>query len=111
MNLIKCGWLEFVPGKIVEDGKEDFIFIFSKKRNKRILKRDRDLVGFIFKHPKTKKYAFMTEAGHCMSAESMSIVNTFMEYLDRKMIKFNPEKGELSGSKNFRIPKEYENDK
>ena len=85
--------------------------VFSKRRNKRILKRDRDLVGFIFKHPKTKKYAFMTEDGHCMSADSMTIVNTFMGYLDRKMIKFNPEKGELSGSKNFRIPKEYENDK
>lgn len=95
MNILKIKHLDFVPGMMVSEEHSDFIFVFTHKRNGKLRKKKIDCVGEIFKHPKTNKWVFLQEPNWCQTAESLSMIVCFLDDLDRKLIKYKEEKGEL----------------
>lgn len=89
--------IDFVSFKFVKKGVQGTIYVFTHERNGKVRKQKVDEVGYIYKHPKTKRYAFFPNVTWCFSAENLSIISSFLNQLENKIIKFNAKKGELTG--------------
>lgn len=100
MNLLKCEYLEFVPGKLVcgEDGtdvQEDVIYVYAKREGNRIYKRKRFHIAWITYDKKRKHWVFVPCEGRGFYFETLIYIGGFINRLESKSIKFNAKKGEL----------------
>ena len=90
-----CDCMDFVSYKIAEKGIKGYIYVFTRQRNGKIRKKKVDCVGYITKHPITKRYAFFPNDDWCFSAKNMLIIGSFIDQLGRKIISFNANTGEI----------------
>ena len=93
MNLLKVKDVDLVPGKIVENGEEDCIYIFVHKMNGKVYKRKKWQAGVVFWHPKTKEYCFQGMEEFCFTVDFMLIMSEFLYKLKIGSIKLDKEEG------------------
>ena len=86
--------LDFVPGKMI-DQDEKTIFVFSRLINRRVYKEKKRHIGYITFHVKSRAYAFYPVPNICIGWESAALISRFIFSLQKNLIEFKPEKGEL----------------
>ena len=95
MKILSYKHLDFVPGAVIDENHKDVILVYTHKRNGKLRKRKVDLIGYIFKHPKTKHWAFLQEINWCSIYDSLAIITAILASLDKKRIKYDETKGEF----------------
>lgn len=101
MTMMKLEYVLFVPSKAIKGtSKNDNIYVFSHKKNKKIYKRKRFLIGAIGYNPIIKEWTFIPYENCNYSWKTMMIIARFLIELTNKEIIFDQEKGELLNEQN-----------
>ena len=103
MNGLTSEYLDFVPGKMTNPPKEIFnnaIFVFSRRKDKKIYKKKHYFIGTIVYQDKIKEYVFVYNKEYdALRGDTLMKIGAFLDNLNNNKLVFDPEAGEIHPNK------------